>query len=104
MVERPIGDNAQDFGLTEQFAGAVGLSSTALPASPGNPIATCLIRCPNQTPNTKILSYSFDNVTFHTLGPGEFIAWSLKGNLTQIHLKGNVASVNYEVTLNREPT
>jgi hypothetical protein len=104
MANKPIGENAQDFGTTLQLAGSVGLTSTAFPTVAGDPIATLLIRCPTQSPTTRRLYYSFDDVTFHELAPGEFIGWSLKGNLTQIYLKGNVAGVNYEVTLNREPT
>lgn len=93
----------QGYGTTTQFAGTVGLSSTAFPSVAGDFISTILIRCPEQTPVTNRLSYSFDNVTFHVLAPGEFIAWSLKGNKTQVYLKGNVAAVSYELTLNREP-
>lgn len=104
MAEKPIGENAQDFGTTLQLAGSVGTTSTAFPTVAGDPIATALIRCPEQTPNSRRLLYSFDNSTFHTLSPGEYIGWSLKGNLTQVYLKGNVASVNYEIILNREPT
>lgn len=104
MVDRPIGDNAQDFGTTTQLTGTVGITAVQVPATAGNPIATALIRCPEQSPVTKRLSWSIDDITYHTLGPGEFIAWSLKGNITQLYLKGSVAGVNYEVVLNREPT
>ena len=104
MSDNPIGDSAQDFGATKQFIGSVGTTSTAVPAVAGDFIATALIRCPQQTPNTRILFYSFDNVVFTKLSPGEFIIWPTKGNLTQIFIKGNVASVDYEVILNREPT
>jgi hypothetical protein len=104
MAESPIGDNAQDFGLSAQFVGTVGTASTAVPSSAGDPIATVFIRCPSQTPVTRRLLYSFDNVTFQVLSPGEFIAWSLKGNKTQVYIKGNVATVDYEVLVNREPT
>lgn len=104
MSDNPIGDNVQDIGLTSQYAGAVGVTSTAVPAVSGDFIATALIRCPVQSPNTRRLLYSFDNVTFHTLAPGEYIGWSLKGNKSQVYIKGNVASVDYEITLNREPT
>lgn len=104
MAHKPIGDSAQDFGTTLQLAGTVGTTSTAFPSVAGDPIATCLIRCPTQTPNTVTLSYSFDNVTFHVLGVGEYIGWPLKGNVTQVYLKGSVAGVKYELTLNREPT
>lgn len=104
MADKPIGDSAQDFGSTDQYAGTVGLTSIAVPTVAGDPIATCLVRCPAQTPSTVRLSYSFDNVTFHDLSPGEYIGWSPKGNKTQVYLKANAAGVKYEVVLNREPT
>ena len=104
MVEAPIGDSAQDFGSTTQYVGSVGTGSTAVPSSAGYFISSAIIRCPNQTPVTRTLSWSVDNSTFHVLAVGEFIGLSIKGNKTQIYLKGNVASVNYEVVLNREPT
>lgn len=104
MPDRPIGDSAQDFGTTNQYAGTVGLSTTAVPSVAGDPIATCLVRCPAQTPSTIRLFYSFDNATFHELSPGEYIGWSPKGNKTQVYLYANQAGVKYEVTLNREPT
>jgi hypothetical protein len=104
MTDNPIGDSTQDFGSTTQFVGTVGTSSSAVPASPGDYISSVIIRCPNQTPVTKTLSWSIDNSTFHVLAVGEFIGLSIKGNKQQVYLKGNVAGVNYEVTMNREPT
>jgi len=104
MAEKPVGDNAQDIGTTLQLAGTVGLTSTAFPTVAGDAIATALIRCPSQSPVTRRLYFSFDNVTFHELSPGEYIGWSTKGNLTQVYLKANVVGVNYELLLNREPT
>jgi len=92
-------------GQTTQFTGTVGTTSTAFPTVATTSIAECLIRCPSQTPNSNRLLYSFDGgTTFGTLAPGEFIGWSLKGSPTQIRIKGNVASVNYEIILNKEPT
>ena len=95
-------DEIVDDSLTDQFAGSVTTTSTAVPSSPGTPISTVLIRMPNQTPTSRRLQYSFDNVTFHELSPGEFIAWSLKGEKTQIWIKANASTANYEITMNRE--
>jgi len=104
MAEKPIGDNPQDFGLTSNYVGSVTTVSTPIPTVAGNEIATALIRCPSQTPNTRRLLYSFDNVTFLTLTPGEFVGWSVRGSKTQIFIKGNVNPVDYEVILNTEQT
>jgi|WetSurMetagenome_2_1015567.scaffolds.fasta_scaffold199831_2 hypothetical protein len=91
-------------GTTTQYTGTVGTSAISIPTVAGTGIAECLIRCPTQSPNTRRLSYSFDGgTTFSILSPGEYIGWSLKGSPTQIKIKGNVASVDYEVILNREP-
>lgn len=103
MAERPIGDSAQDLGDTIDFAGTVGTSPTAFPASPGNPITFFLVVCPDQL-NTRRLYWSLDDVTYHELTPGGYIGFPPKGNKTQIYLKGNAASVNYELIMNREPT
>lgn len=103
-MDRPIGDSAQDFGSTSQYAGTVGTTPIQVPAIAGNPIATALVRCANQTPTSRRLLYSFNGITYHSLSPGEFILWPLKGNVTQIYLQGNTADVQYEVTLNQEPS
>ena len=104
MTHKPIGDSAQDFGSTSPYTGSVGTTPILVPSVAGDPISLLLVRCKNQTPNTKILQWSVDGVTYHDLAPGEYVGWPPKGNLTQIYLKGTVASVEYEVILNREPT
>jgi hypothetical protein len=104
MADRPIGDSAQDFGNTIQYTGAVGLTAVLVPSSPGDDIVLALIRCPTQTPITKILYWSLDDITYHALSPGEFIGWPMKGSKKQIYVKGSVASVNYEILINTEDT
>lgn len=100
----PQFENSDLVGSTTQFQGTVGTTATAFPTVATTAIAECLVRCPNQSPNSKRLLYSFDGgVTFGTLSPGEFIGWSIKGSVSQIYIKGNTANVNYEVILNREP-
>jgi hypothetical protein len=91
-------------GTTDQFSGSVGTSNANVPASAGNVIAEALVRCSSDQANSRRLSVSFDGgTTFLVLSPGEFVGWGTKGGLTQIVIKGNVASVDYEVILNREP-
>jgi hypothetical protein len=63
-----------------------------------------LVRCPAQTPYSRTLSWSLDNVTYHVLSVGEYVGWPLKGSIKQIYIKGNVAGVSYEVVLNTEAT
>jgi hypothetical protein len=105
VSDKPIGDSVQDFGSTQQFAGSVNTSVTNIPSVAGDPIASCLIRNA-ETSGSKRLLYSLDGTAsvFHSLGPGEWISYPTKGNVSQIQIKGSVSSVNYEVTLNREPT
>jgi len=73
MADKPVGDSAQDFGSTTQYTGTVGTTPIQIPGSAGDPIVLALIRCPSQTPNTRRLSWSLDNTTYHVLSPGEYI-------------------------------
>jgi len=92
-------------GTTTNFQASVGTTFIAIPTVAGNPIAEAFVRCPTQTPNTRRLEVSFTSSTgpWVVLRPGEFIGWSIKGYMKQIWIKGNAASVDYEVILNREP-
>lgn len=105
-------DSAPEFemtdglGTTKQLAGAAGVDAVALFSPVGGAIEEIIIRCPLQTPNTKKLYWSFDNVVFHELSVGEFVGWeprkdSANQPINQLYLKGNVAGVNYEVIANR---
>lgn len=90
-------------GSTIQIAGTVGTTPIQVPSVATFDISEILIRCAtDNSPITKRLLWSLDNVTYHTLGPGEYVGWTLKGQQTQIWLKGNVAGVDYEVLVNRE--
>ncbi len=87
-------------GVTQQFAGSVGLTEAPFPDPSVGVIRTVLIRCPNQN-NARRLLYSLNGGSvFHSLAPGEFIGWSLRGSQSQILLKGNGATVDYELTVN----
>lgn len=104
MANKPIGDAQQDFGNSTQYTGTVGTTAVAVPSVAGDDIVLFLVRAPSQTPITKRLLWSLDNVTFHELSPGEYVGWPLKGSKKQIYVKGNVAGVNYEIVLNTEAT
>jgi hypothetical protein len=91
-------------GETLQFqASTPSTAIFALPTVAGLRIKSAFIRCPNQSPNTKRLTVSFDGGTnFLSLAPGEFVSHDFEGAPnTQVHLQSNVSSVNYEVILNR---
>ena len=91
-------------GSTTHFSGSVGTTPIQIPASAGNIIAEVLIHCPLQTPKTKKCLFSLDGsgTGFITLEQGSVLGWSVKGEITQIEVKGNEAGVNYEIILNRE--
>lgn len=90
-------------GNTKQFASTVDTDPVLLPDLAGDNIATALVRCPAQSPQSRRLMYSFDGgLTYGVLSPGEFVGWSLKGATKQIYLKGNAVGVLYESVLNME--
>lgn len=87
-------------GSTDHFSGSVGTSMISVPASPGNAIAEVLVR--NSDENNNLL-VSFDSGSnFFTLLPLDAMLWSLKGNKTEIEIKGSAAGVGYEIIMNRE--
>ena len=93
-------------GTTDHFNGTVGTSAVNIPSIAGGVITEILIEnLPSNSANKKLL-ISFDGGTnFKTLGgPGTSFIWSPKGYLTQIKLKSNLASTDYEIVLNREAT
>lgn len=102
MVDLPPQQEIVDSkGSSIPYVGTVGITAISLPSSAGSRINSMFIRCPNQTPTTRRLSYSIDSgVTFLVLSPGESIMWPLKGSIPQVDIKGNVANVSYEIILN----
>jgi len=91
-------------GSTDAYNGTVGTSWTAIPTVADNVIQSALVVCVFEQGIAKELYVSFDGgtTTAAKLAPGGYISTNIKGRKTQIHIKGNVASVSYEVTLNRE--
>lgn len=101
--EQPQFEQQDLAGSTAHFNGTVGTSTIAVPTSPGNVISEVIVSCPSQTPFSKRLKVSFDGgTTFHTLKPNDDLIWGIKGEVKQIHLQGNVSSVEYEIVMNRE--
>jgi hypothetical protein len=91
-------------GAMIQQNGTVGLTAVPIPSSAGNNIAGIFIQCdPDQTPITKRLYLSFDNTNWITYKPGDADLLPLRGNKTQVYVKGNVASVAYQIILYLQP-
>lgn len=104
MVEvAPQFESKDDLGDTISSVSTVGTSAVQLPASPGAKISDFTIRCAvDNSPVTKRLLWSYDNVNYYTLAPGESASRSPHGNILQIWIKGSVAGVTYEFEANRE--
>lgn len=86
-------------GSTTQFSGTAS-ASTPVPTTPGGTITVVLIRNADRSGNN-YLEYTIGAGDVGTLGPGEFIAWSPRGGVTQITLAPETADVDYEVIMNR---
>lgn len=96
-------------GHTVQYAGTVGTVATLVPAVAGNKLEIAIIRCPSQTPSTRTLLWSLDDVTYHQLSVGEFIGWEFRqtaggADIKQIYIKGDTANVEYELVINFRET
>jgi hypothetical protein len=95
-------------GKTVCYQGTVGTVAIQVPSVAGFSISEALIRCASDnSPVTKRLLWSTDNVTYLTLAPGEFVGWTFKktaadAEITQIWIKGSVAGVVYELVVNTE--
>ena len=105
MVDQlPEFESADKKGSSNVYTGTVGTSWTAVPAASGNKIQEIKVVCDWDQTFTNYLEVSLDGgtTTKERMYPGGFTSDVIKGTLTQIHLKGNVASVKYTVTLNKE--
>ncbi len=90
-------------GSTDHFNGTVGVVAIDVPSVAGGVISEMIIQ--SRTKN-QILSISFDGgANYWTIGPGgAAVAWTPKGNKTQIKLIADTATTKYEIIMNREPT
>lgn len=98
------GFETQDLtGSTVHYNGTMGTSNVAIPTVADKVMAEVLVKCPYQTPLSVECYVSFDSgTTFFTLGVGEYLGWSLKGNIKQIYIKGSTAGVAYQIIANYE--
>lgn len=98
----PISDGILDV-TNDGYTGTVSTSYTAVPSSAGGAIYDFIVICKIDQVRTNRLIVSLDGGTtdYATLAPGGHYAGCLRGESTQIHIKGNVSSVGYEITLVR---
>jgi len=91
-------------GSTVHYDGSVGTTPTAIPGSPDKVIAEFWIENDiHNTPVTKRLEFSCDGGTTYTeLNISEGVAWTPKGDVTQIYIKGSIAGVLYKMIINYE--
>jgi hypothetical protein len=84
--------------------GTVGTTNTLIPGSPGNAIAEFLFINKKTNNPTATIQVSVDGGTnWVTVGTGGSYSGSLRGNITQLTIKGSAAGLAYECQLNREP-
>lgn len=90
-------------GSTSHFDGTADATGESIPSVAGNEISECIVKNVLSNPNARKLLVSFDGGSnFFTLNRSESIVWGLKGGLTQIYVKSDSATVDYEVIMNRE--
>lgn len=103
-ADAPPGFEIQDLdGTTTHFSGTLLTTNTAIPGSATTVISELIFKCPYQTPTSRTCQISFDGGTsFFTLGVGEFIGWTPKGRIKQVHIKSNTSGTTYDLIINRE--
>ena len=91
-------------GFTDHFNGTVTTAPTNIPSVDGQTIVDILLEAPDDQDATNKLFVSFDGgTTFKTLSTSASMVWSPRGNLKHVVIKGNTATVKYEIVMNREP-
>ena len=91
-------------GSTVIYNGAVGTTFVAVPSVADKDIAEVIISCKSDQANNKRLLVNYDGgANVHTLTTGEWIALEPRGGIKQIRVKGNIATVDYEIEVNFEP-
>jgi len=100
----PQFETSESLGSTAHYNGTVGTTAVSVPAVAGNAIADVMISNLDSNANSKKLLVSFDGGTnFTTLSAGASLPWTVRGGITQIKVKGSVASVAYEILMNLQP-
>jgi hypothetical protein len=102
----PEFEGADKKGTTKTFAGSVSTSWTPVPNPAGEDIQEFNVSIDPDEDLSKYLEVSFDSgttVSAKIYPPTGQISGIFKNDQRQIWLKGSIASVNYKVTLAREP-
>lgn len=101
----PQFEQADVLGTTGHYNGSVGTTAVAIPSVAGNKITEVLVQSPQSNSSSKELYVSFDGgTTFFTLYRGGALFWKIKGTVTQVYVKGNISTVDYEILMNRDNT
>ena len=88
---------------TNHYNGTVTTAPIQVPVVAGNQIQTLVIRNPRSNSSTEILMVSFDGGTeYFDLYRGQHLIWSFTDDITQIDIKGNTATVDYQIIINTE--
>lgn len=104
MADKPQIGFAEDVGTTTLYAGSVGTTAILIPGVASGNLTSILVRCPTQTPQSKKILFSLDNITYHALDTGASFGWDLMGGVQQVYIKGSTSGVLYEVVVNKEPS
>lgn len=100
-------DKVADFEISDNQGSTVVESGTAtttpsnVPASAGTAIAGIGV---DNTGNGTLEVSMDGGTTFKTVSRGDFFAWNILGEITQLVIKTPSGSTTYEIVLNREPT
>ena len=91
-------------GSTIHYDDNVGTTPIAIPTVADKIIGGFWIENDiNNSPAHERLSFSCDGGTTYTeLAIGESLAWTPKGDVKQIYIKGSTASVDYQMIINYE--
>jgi hypothetical protein len=101
----PEFESRDNFGTTSSFVSTVGTTAINVPGAASGRISEFYIHNPASNSASTIIQFSIDGGTnYHSLPWNSAITWTPKGNVTQIKIKANAASKNYEALLNIEAT
>jgi hypothetical protein len=100
----PEFENADKKGSSDPFSGNATTSWVDVPASPGNLIQEFTVINDSRNDLLEYLEISIDggSTVLDKIYPSGHLSHLVKGDITEISLRGQSASVAYRVILNRE--
>lgn len=100
---RIVPASASESGSTVLYTDSVGTSAVLVPAVAGDRILSFSARCGTANPGTRRMEVSIDGGTnFWVLRPGEDVGGDLAGNITQIWVRAQANTLDYEVAVTTE--